>query len=110
MIPGFEEQNSEVEKTVLCTMIICPDSIERGRRFLTRDVFREERHALIFMAILAVDASEDEVDFLSVLGQLRQSGRLEEVGGSPYLVEVTSEGPAPPETFLGGGGESEWDV
>jgi len=43
------------------------------------------------------------VDFLSVLGQLRQSGRLEEVGGSPYLVEVTSEGPAPPETFLGGG-------
>jgi len=32
MIPGFEEQNSEVEKTVLCTMIICPDSIERGRR------------------------------------------------------------------------------
>ena len=76
--------NLEAEQSVLGAILLSDRSlyalvIEEGLR--AEDFYRE-RHGLIYQAMLALYNDSEPVDVLTVTDRLRQTGKLEEVGGA----------------------------
>ena len=75
--------NLEAEQSVLGSILLSDRSlyalvIEEGLR--AEDFYRD-RHGLVYQAMLDLYEASEPVDVLTVTDRLRQSGRLEEVGG-----------------------------
>ncbi len=88
--------NLEAEQSVLGAIMISDRSlyalvIEEG--LLAEDFYRE-RHGLIYRAMLALYEENEPVDVLTVTDRLRQMGKLEDVGGSASVDELTGIVPA----------------
>src|SRR5205085_3640474 len=60
-------------------------------RTLEDSPFYRESHTSIYRAAVAVDKRGEAIDLLSLANQLRLDGMLDEVGGTAYLVELTSK-------------------
>ena len=65
--------------------------IEEGLR--PEDFYRE-RHGAIYEAMLALYNESEPVDMLTVIDRLRQSGKLEQIGGAAAVDELTGVVPA----------------
>lgn len=62
-----------------------------GDRTVEDSPFYRDAHTAIYRAMLTLDASGEPIDLLSVTNRLRVDGLLDEVGGTPYLVELTQK-------------------
>ncbi len=93
--------NSEIEKIVLGTILIEPDSIHRAMELLSgSDSFFEDRHKMIFDSILNVMKNSVAIDYITVADELKkhkviekdktERTHLEIIGGIPYLIELTN--------------------
>ncbi|HEU0250391.1 MAG TPA: DnaB-like helicase N-terminal domain-containing protein, partial [Solirubrobacteraceae bacterium] len=88
--------NLEAEQSVLGAILLSDRSlyalvIEEGLR--AEDFYRD-RHGLIYDAMLGLYNESEPVDVLTVTDRLRQSGKLEEVGGPATVDELTGVVPA----------------
>jgi replicative DNA helicase len=88
-------QALDLEQSLLGSMMLDKSAINRvvevlGDRALDDSPFYREAHTMIYRAIVALDNRAEAVDLLTVTNQLRLDGKLEEVGGSSYLVELTT--------------------
>ena len=71
---------------------------------VTTEDFYNERHALIFAAILDLYEKREPLDLLTLSNKLREVGELDNVGGSVYLADLTGARPGQgPHTRSGGG-------
>ncbi len=89
-------QALEVEQSLLGAMMIDKMAANRvmevlGDRNLEDSPFYREGHTAIYRAMLALDSQSEPIDILSVTNRLRVDGKLDEVGGPSYLVELTSK-------------------
>ena len=82
-------QAIELEEAVLGALLIERDIQE----FITSmvDVFYNKRNSIIFNSIVDMNIDGKNIDLLTVTEYLRKSGKLENVGGISYLVELTSK-------------------
>src|SRR5258705_3371882 len=76
--------NLDAEQSVLGAILLSDRSlyalvIEEGLR---ADDFYRERHGTIYEAMLALYNESEPVDTLTVVDRLKQSGKLEEIGGA----------------------------
>src|ERR1700758_124782 len=76
--------NLEAEQSVLGAIMLSDRAlyalvIEEGLR--PEDFYRE-RHGLVYRAMLSLYDDSEPVDVLTVTDRLRQTGKLEEVGGA----------------------------
>src|SRR5690606_15229186 len=55
--------------------------------------FYEERHRIIFEAIVSLYDSHRPIDLLTLSDALKKSKQLDKVGGSSYLAELTNQVP-----------------
>lgn len=53
-------------------------------------MFRDPKHALVYEAILAVNAKQNAPDLLTVADYLKKANRLDAIGGMNYLIELQS--------------------
>jgi replicative DNA helicase len=88
--------NLEAEQSVLGSILLSDRSlyalvIEEGLR---ADDFYRERHGTIYEAMLALYNESEPVDVLTVTDRLRQSGKLEQVGGIATVDGLTGVVPA----------------
>ena len=88
--------NLEAEQSVLGSILLSDRSlyalvIEEGLR---PDDFYRERHGTIYEAMLALYNESEPVDVLTVTDRLRQSGKLEGVGGVATVDGLTGVVPA----------------
>src|SRR2546421_10781676 len=88
--------NLEAEQSVLGAILLSDRSlyalvIEEGLR--PEDFYRE-RHAAIYEAMLALYNESEPVDVLTVTDRLRQTGKLEDIGGQASVDELTGLVPA----------------
>ena len=88
--------NLEAEQSVLGSILLSDRSlyalvIEEGLR---ADDFYRERHGTIYEAMLALYNESEPVDVLTVTDRLRQSGKLEGVGGVATVDGLTGVVPA----------------
>lgn len=67
---------------------------------LTPESFYSEAHRRVFEAVTACCAAGEALDVVKVAARLRASGRLDQVGGMSYLIELTNCVPAIRESDL----------
>jgi replicative DNA helicase len=84
------------EQSLLGACMIDKTSWERsyatiGARTTEDTPFYRDAHAIIWNAICGLVAINEPVDLLEVTNQLRKMGKLDEVGGPSYLVELTTQ-------------------
>lgn len=82
-------QSLEMEQAALGSMLIEAVAIEKVRGIVEPSDFYREAHRVIFEAILSLIERHMPVDLLTLQEQLRDQGVLDQIGGTPYLVQLT---------------------
>ena len=80
----------DMEEAVLGALLIEKPALEQVIDILHPDYFYKPAHQEIYQAVLALFASNEPVDLLTVAQQLRKTEKLEMVGGPRYLMKLTN--------------------
>ena len=81
-------QAGDLEQSVLGAILIDPGAISVAVSLLKPNAFYLPKHAMIFHAMCTLFAKGEAVDIFMVGEQLKTGGKLEAVGGLPYLMEL----------------------
>ena len=84
----------DAEASVLSATLLDPDAFDRVQEILQPQHFYADANRRIFEAVLELTSNGRPVDIVSVAGFLRDKGRLQQVGGSPYLAQLADATPA----------------
>lgn len=85
----------DAEGAVLSACLLrAQDCLDDVRQVLKPGHFYADANRRIYEAILDLDAEGKPVDIVLVAGRLRAQARLEQVGGSPYLSQLSDATPA----------------
>lgn len=82
-------QNLDAEMSVLGSILINPDSISSITDKLTPADFYEQKHQLIYSAMLALYAKGMPIDLLTTTEELDRKKELDLIGGKAYIVQLT---------------------
>lgn len=83
-------QAEELEAAVLGAIMIDRDALPGIVDILKPGSFYRSAHQAIYSACLDLLAAGDAIDILTVSERLRKNGKMETVGGSSYLAELTN--------------------
>jgi replicative DNA helicase len=83
-------QSLDVEQAVLGALMLEKEALSQVIDLLHPDVFYLEKNRWVFEAIRLLFEKSEPVDLLTVTEELKSLGRLEEVGGSYYIAELTN--------------------
>jgi replicative DNA helicase len=86
--------DDEAERAALGAMLMDADAIGAAMQYLHKGDFYSNANNLVFEAILGVYDKSIKADILTVTGELRQNGKLDEAGGSAYVSSLTSVVPS----------------
>ena len=87
-------QDIEAEKSLLGAIMISDNILPEILTILKPDDFYEERHKLIFTAMCNLYDTHRPVDLLTLTAELKAMKKLKDVGGAPYLTELSTFVPA----------------
>ena len=85
--------NVEAEQAVIGSLLLDPEAITKIAAFLRAQDFYLEKHRWIYETILDLHEQRDPIDFLSVITGLEQRERLDNAGGSAYLMSLLNSVP-----------------
>ena len=77
------------EKAVLGAVLVSNDLLAVVMVRLSPDAFYRQAHRQIYRAMLALNASGEPIDALTVYARLEQDGSAEEAGGLAYIASLT---------------------
>ncbi len=88
--------NEEAETSVLGAILLAPRWLDTVtvETHLHADDFYRPRHRTIFKAMLDISAANEPIDTLTVAARLKETGQLEEAGGSDYIETLVARIPA----------------
>jgi len=86
-------QNIDAEKSVLGSLIIDKDAINKIVDLLSAEDFYSYAHQLIYSAALDLFEKHEPIDLLSLSNRLEEIGKLDEAGGASYLTSLISSVP-----------------
>ena len=90
-LPPFD---LEAEAAVLSTLLLQPEELSKVSQQLAPDSFYSEPHRRIFEAVLSLQTKERDIDIVTVGSELKETGRLAQVGGLAYLTQILNSVPA----------------
>lgn len=82
----------EAEEAVLGARLLNND-VREDLNFLNKDSFYVLRHSWIWEAMERIAARSEVIDNLSLMEELRNQGRLDEVGGNAYISHLINNTP-----------------
>ena len=82
-------QSPDLEKAVLGAILLQSNSIYDVQGILRPESFYVPAHQIIYDAILRLALAQKPIDYITVSEELRVNNQLDEVGGVPYLIELT---------------------
>ena len=83
-------QDIDAEKSLLGALMIASDVLPEILTILKPQDFYEERHQTIFEAMVDLYDNHQPVDLLTLTNKLKSKKKLREVGGAPYLTELSN--------------------
>jgi replicative DNA helicase len=86
-------QSLEVEASLLGSLLIDGDNFVKISDQIDPNDFYGERHRVIFSAMRRLYDKRSQLDILTLSEQLKNMGRLDDIGGSGYLTELTNTVP-----------------
>lgn len=87
-------QDVVAEKSLLGAVMLSNDVLPEILTILRPRDFYEERHATIFQAIVDLYDQHKPIDLLTLTSELKSTKKLKEIGGAPYLTELSNFVPA----------------
>ncbi|MBP5258331.1 MAG: replicative DNA helicase [Prevotella sp.] len=87
----LQPQALEIERVVLGALMIDKDAFSMVSEILTAESFYEKRNQMVYQAVSNLNMEDRPVDMMTVIEQLKKDGNLEQVGGSAYIIELTSQ-------------------
>ena len=84
----------QAEAAVLAACLLQKEAIDVVRGVLLPEHFYADAHRRILEAIYALDDANTCVDLVTVASRLRDTNRLEQVGGTSYLAQLSDATPA----------------
>ena len=87
-------QDIVAEKSLLGAILISDGALPEILTIIRPKDFYEERHQLIFEAMMNLYDQHKPVDLLTVTTELKTKKQLKQVGGAPYLTELSNFVPA----------------
>ena len=84
----------DAEAAVLSSILLSNEAFDTVQEILTMDHFYVEANRRVYEAIVELSSKNRSVDIVSVAGYLRDRGRLDQIGGTPYLAHLVDATPA----------------
>ena len=85
--------NLDAEASVLGSVLLDSEVLDRLEGLITADAFYKEAHRLIWEGMTTLRSRRDPVDLVTVSEELRIVGELENIGGLSYLVGLSEATP-----------------
>jgi replicative DNA helicase len=86
-------QNIEAEQSTLGSMMIEKTALEKGLEILRGEDFYRPAHQEIYDALAALAERDEPCDIITLQEELRKRGKLEECGGTEYLMALVDSVP-----------------
>jgi replicative DNA helicase len=86
--------DDEAERAALGAMLMDTDAIATSIEYLRPGDFYSNANNLVYAAILGLFNKGVAADILTVTGELRQSGKLDQAGGAAYVASLTTVVPS----------------
>ncbi len=86
-------QNIEAEISLLGSILLDDEVITTVADKISAEDFYDQRHGIIYEAMLKLYEQHKPVDLLTLSSLLKDGGELDTVGGSSYLTELTNAVP-----------------
>lgn len=86
----IQPQATDIERIVLGALMIDKDAFSVVSEILRPETFYEPRNQKVYKAIQTLSIDENPVDIMTVTEELKKEGTLEDVGGAPYILELSS--------------------
>ncbi|HEY2406651.1 MAG TPA: replicative DNA helicase [Polyangiaceae bacterium] len=84
----------DAEAAVLSATLLEAEAFDAVQEILLPEHFYADANRRIYEAIVDLHIASRPVDIVSVAGFLRDKGRLDQIGGTPYLAELANATPA----------------
>ena len=84
----------EAEAAVISSAMLSSDARDEALTLLRPEHFFADKHARVWETIVALTEAERKVDIVTISGHLKASGRLDQIGGTPYLAQLIDATPA----------------
>src|SRR4051812_14565751 len=79
----------DAEAAVLSAVMLSHEAFDRVAEFLRPEYFYSGANQRVFEAVLALQEESHPIDIVTVAGWLRDKGLLQQIGGTPYLAQLT---------------------
>ena len=83
----------DAEVAVLSAVLLAPEAFDEVAEILKPEHFYSDAHRRIFEAIFELQRTQRAVDAISVASFLKDKNRLQQVGGTAYLAQLTDATP-----------------
>ncbi|NMC09078.1 replicative DNA helicase, partial [Candidatus Microgenomates bacterium] len=83
-------QNTEVEQSLIGCMLIDKEAIISVSAWLLPEHFYDQRHQIVYGAILDLFNDGLPVDLITVVDKLKKERKLPAVGGRTYIAELAT--------------------
>lgn len=93
--PRVPPHNLEAEESVLGACLISRQAISTALEIVGPDDFYKPAHSEVFRAMLDLYARGDPIDAVTLAEELRRRGRLDDIGGKPYIFTLVNSVPTP---------------
>ncbi len=80
--------DTQVEISVLGSILIDPDAIVEVIDFLKPEHFYQENHQAIYSAMMSLYEKHQPIDLVTLTAQLKKAKKIKEIGGSEYLSQL----------------------
>lgn len=87
-------QDVVAEKSLLGAILISDKTLPEILTMIRPRDFYEDRHQIIFEAMMSLYDQHRPVDLLTLTSELKSTKKLKEIGGAPYLTELSNFVPA----------------
>ncbi|MCG8092870.1 MAG: replicative DNA helicase, partial [Candidatus Thiodiazotropha endolucinida] len=86
--------NTQAECAVIGGVLLSNTKFPVVTEILQAEDFYLKVHQDIFRAMLDLDAKRQPIDLVTLAGQLEAAGKIEDVGGIPYLTQIADQTPS----------------
>ena len=80
--------NQEAEQSLISSMFISKYALEKAIDTLSSDDFYYDNNRIIFNVLASLNAKNTPIDMTSIITELKNTDKLNEAGGIPYITEV----------------------
>lgn len=84
----------EAEEALLGSILLNPESMDDLAGRIKADDFFIVKHAWIWEAMLRLREQDVDIDYVTIIEELRARGRLEEIGGAAYITHLINHTPS----------------